>query len=183
MIFKETKFELKDGREALLRSPCEKDAEQMLRYIIRASGETDYLNMYPEEFADFTLEQEISFINKNCCNQNEMMIACFVNGEVAGNCQISFRTRMKDHHRASVAIAILQEYWNLGIGTKMFEEMIQIAEKRDGVCQIELDFIEGNTRARRLYEKMGFRITGVKPDAIRLKDGTLVNEYMMLKRL
>ena len=65
----------------------------------------------------------------------------------------------------------------------MFEEMIQIAEKRDGVCQIELDFIEGNTRARRLYEKMGFRITGVKPDAIRLKDGTLVNEYMMLKRL
>ena len=52
-----------------------------------------------------------------------------------------------------------------------------------GICQIELDFIEGNTRARRLYEKMGFRITGVKPDAIRLKDGTLVNEYMMLKRL
>lgn len=183
MIFKETKFELKDGREALLRSPCEKDAEQILKFIIRASGETDYLNMYPEEFADFTLEQEKSFVNENFCNQNEMMIACFVNGEVAGNCQISFRTRMKDHHRASVAIAILQEYWNLGIGTKMFEEMIQIAEKRDGVCQIELDFIEGNTRARRLYEKMGFRITGVKPDAIRLKDGTLVNEYMMLKRL
>ncbi len=42
---------------------------------------------------------------------------------------------------------------------------------------------EGNTRARGLYEKMGFRITGVKPDAIRLKNGTLVNEYMMLKRL
>ena len=183
MVFKETKFKLKDGREALLRSPCEKDAEQMLRFIIRASGETDYLNMYPEEFADFTLEQEKSLVNENFCNQNEMMIACFVNGEVAGNCQISFRTRMKDRHRASVAIAILQEYWNLGIGTKMFEEMIQIAEKRDGTRQIELDFIEGNARARRLYEKMGFRITGIKPDAIRLKDGTFVNEYMMLKRL
>ena len=34
-----------------------------------------------------------------------------------------------------------------------------------------------------LYEKMGFRITGVKPDAIRLKDGTFVNEYMMVKKM
>ena len=55
----------------------------------------------------------------------------------------------------------------------------------DETCirQIELDFIEGNARARGLYEKMGFRITGVKPDAIRMKDGSFVNEYMMIKRL
>lgn len=90
---------------------------------------------------------------------------------------------MKDRHRASVAIALLQEYWKLGIGTRMFREMLQIAQKRDGVHQIELDFIEGNNRARSLYKKMGFRIIGVKLDAIRMKDGTFVNEYMMLKRL
>ena len=65
----------------------------------------------------------------------------------------------------------------------MFEEMIQIAIERGGVSQIELEFIEGNRRARSLYEKMGFRITGVKPDAIKMKDGTFVNEYMMVKRL
>lgn len=61
--------------------------------------------------------------------------------------------------------------------------MFQAAEKRGGIRQIELDFIEGNDRARSLYEKMGFRITGVKPDAVRLKDGTFRNEYMMLKML
>ena len=49
--------------------------------------------------------------------------------------------------------------------------------------QIELEFIEGNTRARALYEKMGFRVCGVRPDAIRLKDGTLLNEYIMIKKL
>ena len=48
---------------------------------------------------------------------------------------------------------------------------------------MELDFVEGNTRARALYEKMGFRITGVRPDAIRLRDGTMLNEYSMIKRL
>ena len=48
---------------------------------------------------------------------------------------------------------------------------------------MELDFVEGSTRARALYEKMGFRITGVKPNAIRLKDGTLLNEYSMVKEI
>ncbi|WP_322181402.1 hypothetical protein [Neglectibacter caecimuris] len=43
--------------------------------------------------------------------------------------------------------------------------------------------MEGNARAQGLYEKMGFRITGVRPDAIRLRDGTLLNEYMMVKKL
>lgn len=155
----------------------------MLQFIIKASGETDYLMAYPEEFAGFTIEREKSFISQINDDPNGMMIACFVDGKVAGNCQISFRTGMKDRHRASVAIALLRDFWHLGIGTSMFKEMIQIARERGGVKQIELDFIEGNSRARGLYEKMGFRITGVKPDAIRMKDGTFVNEYMMLKRL
>ena len=30
MVFKETEFQLKDGRTALLRSPCEEDAAEML---------------------------------------------------------------------------------------------------------------------------------------------------------
>ena len=183
MVFKEKEFKLKDGRDALLRSPCEDDAEDMLQFIIKASGETDFLMKFPEEFAEFTLEQEKDFIRGDYSNKNGMMISCLVNDKIAGNCQISFRTGMKDRHRASVAIALLQEFWNLGIGTKMFEELFQVARERGGVRQIELDFIEGNSRARGLYEKMGFRITGIKPNAIRMKDGTFVNEYMMIKQL
>jgi len=183
MIFEETEFQLKDGRTALLRSPCEDDAEEMLQFIRKASGETDFLMAYPEEYDDFTLEQEKAFLNSNSNNKNGMMIVCVVDGKIAGSCQISFRTGMKDRHRASVAVALLQEYWRQGIGTRMFEELFRAAGERGGIRQIELDFIEGNSRARGLYEKMGFRITGVKPDAIRMKDGTFVNEYMMMKRL
>ena len=35
---------------------------------------------------------------------------------------------MKTKHRASIGIALVSEYWNQGIGTKMFEEMICLAE-------------------------------------------------------
>ena len=183
MVYNDTEIILKDGRKALFRSPCEDDAEEMLRFITKASGETDFLLTYPEEFSDFTLEQEKALIRGEYDNPNRMMVACLVDGKIAGNCQVAFRTGMKGCHRASVAIALLKDYWNLGIGTRMFEELFRVARARDGVCQIELDFVEGNSRARGLYEKMGFRITGVKPDAIRMRDGTFVNEYMMVKRL
>ena len=90
---------------------------------------------------------------------------------------------MKIRHRASIGIVLLSEFWNHGIGTRLFQELIRIAEENPNLMQLELDFIEGNNRARALYEKMGFRVTGVKPDAIRLKGGTLLNEYSMIREI
>ena len=183
MIFHDTTFQLKDGRTALLRSPCENDAAEMLQFLTKACGETEFLMRYPEEFADYTIERERAFLRSESESPDVEMINCVVDGTIIGNCNISYRSGIKDRHRASVAIALLQEYWGQGIGTRIFQEMIRMAKDREGVRQIELDFLEGNHRARSLYEKMGFRITGVKPDAIRLKDGTLRNEYMMMKIL
>ena len=137
----------------------------------------------PGKRKSYTIEREQSILRTSSESPDNLMITCFLDKKIAGNCSIMFRTGMKDRHRATIAIALLRDYWNLGIGTRMFQELIGIAKEREDVRQIELDFIEGNIRARALYEKMGFRITGVKQDAIRLKDGTFVNEYMMLKRL
>lgn len=82
-----------------------------------------------------------------------------------------------------MGIAILREYWNQGVGTAFFLKMIKIAEEDGGIIQLELDFLEGNGKAQALYEKMGFRITGVKPDACRLEDGTLLNGYSMVRKI
>ena len=88
--------------------------------------------------------------------------------------------RIKTRHRASISVTVLRQFWSQGIAVKLIQELIKIAEKNPDILQIELEFIEGNTRARALYEKMGFRITGEKPNAIRLKDGTLLKEYSMM---
>ena len=68
MVFRETEFTLKDGRSAILRSPCEDDAESMLRFIIKACGETEFLMKYPEEWADLSHEQEKAFLRESCCS-------------------------------------------------------------------------------------------------------------------
>jgi len=155
--------------------------EKRQEYI--SSGETDFILRYTEECTKYTAEGEKQLFDRMNAEDNETMLVCIVEGKVAGNCQITWSNGIKTIHRAHVAIALLKEYWNLGIGTRLFQELIRIAEENENILQMELDFVEGNSRARGLYEKMGFKITGVKPDAIRLKDGTLLNEYSMVRKM
>ena len=181
MIFAEKKVRLKDGREAVLRSPLPSDAEQLVKYMKQSTGETEFLLRYPEECLE-TTEEEAVFIERAASSDDRLMVVCFVEEKIAGNCMISFNSLIKTRHRAEMAIGILREYWSLGIGSAMFTELIRVAKER-GILQLELDYIEGNDRAKGLYEKMGFREVGVKPDAIRLKAGKMLNEISMVKKL
>lgn len=62
------------------------------------------------------------------------------------------------------------------------EELVAAAQKR-GTEIMELEFIEGNERAQRLYEKFGFRVVSERPNAFKLKDGTHLSEIYMQKYL
>ena len=183
MIFEDKKIILKDGKTAVLKTPSIEDAEKMLNYIKQSCGETDFLARYPEEWDGMTVESEERWVNNIRNSQNTLAIACYINDEIAGNCEISFRGGIKTSHRATVAIAILKEYWNLGIGSAMFKELILAAENRTEIQIIELEFIEGNDLAKALYEKYGFKIVGERPNAFKLKDGRLLKEYFMQKDL
>lgn len=183
MIIQEKSFLLRDGRQALIRSPKDEDIQPMLDYLFVSASETDFILRYPEECSKYTPEGEKALFDRLNQSPNEAMLVCLVEGKLSGNCQISWSQNLKTRHRAKVAIALLKAYWNQGIGTRLFQEMIHMAEENEQIMQIELDFVEGNHRARALYEKMGFRITGVKPNAVRLKDGTLLNEYSMIREI
>ena len=184
MYFEPKTITLKDGRTAILRSPLpEQDAEDMRQYLLDICGETEFVLGYPEDWGYLTVEKEQEILQRHLDDQDGLMIVAEVDGRIAGNCHIGFNRKIKTYHRGSIAIGLRKAYWNLGIGTALFREMIDIARQRGGVRQLELEFVEGNSRARALYEKMGFRITGMRPNAIRLKDGTLLNEYEMMLEL
>lgn len=181
MIFTEKQIKLKDGRTAALKGPCIEDAQKILHFIKKACGETNFLLRYPEEW-NISVDQEEAWVKRIRTSPDTLGITCYVDGQVAGNCEISFMGGIKTSHRASVAIALLKDYWNLGIGSAMFEELIAAAKAR-GTEIMELEFIEGNDRARHLYEKYGFKVVSEKPNAFKLKDGTYLKEFYMQKYL
>lgn len=183
MIINEINFKLKDGRDAIIRSPKYEDIDGLLEYLYISAGETNFILRYPEECKKYTVESEKLLIDRINESNSDVMLVCLVDGKVAGNCQIEWTNNIKTRHRASIAIALLRKYWNQGIGTRLLQELINIAIEDENILQLELEFIEGNNRARALYEAMGFKITGVKPNAIRLKDGILLDEYLMIREI
>lgn len=181
MLYQEKTIRLKNGIHALFRSPTASDAQEMLDYMKTCATETNFILRYPEECVE-TAEQEAAFLEGINNSETRIMIVCQIDGRIAGNCQLAFGNRIKTSHRSSAAIGLIQKYWGLGIGTAMFTEMIAIAKAR-GALQLELDYIEGNDRAKGLYEKMGFFQVAERPDAIRLKNGQMLKEISMIKKL
>lgn len=181
MLYEEKKLTLKDGRCAILKSPEESMAAEMLAYLKTTSGETPFLLRTPEE-CTMTLQQEEAFLENVRQLEYDVMMVCIVEGKLAGNCRIVRKNKRKNRHRGTVMIALLKEFWDLGIGSAMFREMIAIAREW-GLIQLELEVIEGNDRAMALYRKFGFETVAATPNAIRLPDGTLLKEYLMVKPL
>lgn len=183
MQFDPVTFRLKDGRTAVLRSPDPaRDAVDMVQYLRDAAAETPFVLRLPEEIT-YTVEGEERFLRAVADSPNDCFIVCEVEGRIAGNCHLTFNTFAKTRHSCTVAIALRKEYWGNGIGTAMFEAMERAAREREGVRQIDLEVIDDNTRARGLYEKMGFRVVGSRPDAIRQTDGSLHALCLMQKKL
>ena len=181
MYFPEKEITLKDGRIAVFHSPSPDDAECMLQYFKTIISETPYLLRFPDE-CDLDIESERASLQKMLDSANSVMIHCTVDGKLAGSCQIDCKALRKIRHRGSVGIALLREFWGLGIGTAMFEELLAIA--RDwGLMQVELEVFEGNDRAMALYRKMGFEVVSATPNAIRLEDGTMLKEFLMVRPL
>lgn len=172
---------LRDGAQATLRSPQAEDAAAMLSCVREIAGETEFMIRYPEECTETEI-QEAAMLTRVLQSPIDLMIVCESENEIAGSCQIAFHQRLKTAHRATVAIGLRRRYWGRGIGSLLFKELIALAREK-GVSQLELDYIEGNERARRMYEKLGFRQVAERPDAIRLKDGAMLKEISMIKYL
>ena len=183
MIFREKQIILKNGASAILKTPCIADAELMLNLIKSASGETEFLARYYEDWAEASVESEEKWIRNNRDSEKDLVIACFIDDVAVGCCEISFLTGSKSFHRAGIGISVLKNYWNNGIGSAFFYEMIKIANEHNGTEILELEYVEGNERAKALYEKFGFHEVCVKPNAYKLKDGRYQNLVYMQKYL
>ena len=183
MIFEEKKTVLKDGTSAILKTPEIEDAEMLLNSIKTASSETEFLSRTIEDWEIVTVESEEKFIHNVRESQNTLFIACYVDGAIAGNCDITFKSGSKTSHIATVGIALQKKYWNIGIGSAMFKELMKAAEEHNGTEIVDLEMIEGNNRAKTLYEKFGFQVVSVEPKFFKLKDGTYQNLVYMQKYL
>ncbi len=173
---------LKDGRTAIMQSPVSAHAHQMISYMKTMSAETECVGRYPEEIVE-TPEYEAELLDKTLESPNSVQISVFVDGVLAANATVTpYSSRIKFRHRAIFGIAVLKEYWGLGMGRLLTNACMQCARGM-GYAQIELTALEENRKGIALYESVGFERWGRLEGGSHLKDGSIKAEIYMVKYL
>lgn len=111
------------------------------------------------------------------------MVNAYLDDELVGDLGVSVvRPHIKFLHRGYLGMSIRQEYTDMGLGSFMMKVALEQA-KKNGFEQVELGVYSDNARARHMYTKMGFEEYGMNPRAFKLKDGTYIDEIIMVNFL
>ena len=172
------RFEAKDGREVILRTPRWEDLNDFLEFINALVEESAEIVMYQK----LTREQEAQWLGSRLAELDAdkiFQLVAEVDGKVIANSQITRYTGYSSHV-CGLGIAISDGYRDVGIGTMMMKALISKA-KEWGLKIIELSVFATNERAIHVYEKVGFKEVGRKPNFIFKNEKYIDNVDMVLE--
>jgi len=177
MKFETKVLQLKDGSQAVLRSPSSSDARLLLDHILRlTSNEYKNLNYSAEYYRDFTVEKEQQIIEGFLESKDRFMISAFLGEKVVGN--IGFASLGMGFQKTSArfGMGIEKPYQGLGIGKALLEEALAFG-KELGFHRVELTVRAYNFKAIQMYEKFEFQKVGLLKE-VSFIDDQFVDEYM-----
>lgn len=125
------------------------------------------IDMIHKAFIDAFSEYEVK-IDMPLETLNEMLltrdydpllsIGCFEDDRLVGFVLTGYRVIDNKKCCYDVATGVIREYQNKHIGSILLKELMNSIE-RNGIDQFQLEVLEKNIAARKLYEKNGFSIT------------------------
>ena len=95
-------------------------------------------------------------------------------GTIGLNVSVNPRVR----HCASLGIMVHKDYQGMGIGKKLMETIIDLADNWLMLKRIELGVFVDNDRAIKLYKSFGFEVEGTKRCAA-IRNGKYEDEFIM----
>ena len=161
-----------------IREAIPNDAGAFIKFLDQLDTETKFMLYEPGErrTKEENFKKKIEESNKGSLllvAENEDKIVGFLSADRGHTNRIK--------HSAYIVIGILKDFRGMGIGKRFFEELDKWAIQ-NWVLRLELTVMKNNRNAIRLYEKMGFKIEGVKEKSC-LVDGVFIDEYYMAKLL
>lgn len=164
-----------------IREIREGDAEKFLALCHQLDRETQFILLEPGERL-MTVEEQRERIKSILSIDNQtILMAEDQQGQLAGYLSATGGDYNRNRHTVYLVIGILQGFTGQGIGAQLFVQVEKWA-RLHSIHRLELTVMVHNERAVKLYQKMGFKIEGVKKHNLRV-DGRYVDEYEMAKLL
>ena len=102
-----------------------------------------------------TVEEETEFLRRICESANSIFLLALDRDSVVGNLELVGALHFQVRHVGRLGMSVLSEWRGRGVGTSLIRTAIDWASTA-GIRRIELEVVENNPRALRLYERMGF---------------------------
>lgn len=154
------------------------DAEAILQYLKQIGGETENLT-FGAEGLSITAEEEAAALRKTEGSRDDALFLAKADGKIIGDASLT-RLPRRMQHRGDFGIAVLREYWNLGVGSRLLHAIIQFA-RENAFEIIELQVRHDNAAAIHLYEKFGFQTFATHPCFFKIGTDEIPFDYMCLK--
>jgi putative acetyltransferase len=91
--------------------------------------------------------------------KNHVLVA-LIDGKVVGHGGLTANENPRRAHCRSLGMTVTDEWQGRGIGTRLMQALLDLADNWLGVLRIELTVFTDNVHAVRLYERHGFVVEG-----------------------
>jgi len=111
--------------------------------------------------------------------RNYLFVA-LADGEIIGNAGLHGSPNPRREHAYMLGVVVRDDWQRRGVGTRLMETLIDLADNWVGAMRLELTVYTENVHARRMYEKFGFVLEGTFR-AYALREGVYVDSYSMAR--
>jgi RimJ/RimL family protein N-acetyltransferase len=159
-------FLLKNAQKVLLCSPSAGDGASLVASVREIMERSEHLLTTAAEFA-YTAEQEEELIANHAADPCKLLITPKMNGKILGILNFSPGNRLRNRHQGELGISLLPEAQGQGLGSRMFELLLEWAKGNPELECLRLRVHARNLGALALYRKFQFveegrEILGVK---------------------
>ena len=112
---------------------------------------------------------------------DNFVFGVFAEGKLRGTAGFVRETQPKSRHKGRIwGVYLGAELRGQGIGRSMLQAVVERAAKIEGVEQIMLSVTTTQTAAVAAYRSLGFTSFGIEPNALKIDDRYVDEEYMAL---
>src|SRR5690625_2769900 len=157
-----------------------KDGENFINVIKHVERQSEFMLIQTGERKN-TSEQQRKQLERIEQQRNSTIFVAEIEGAFVGYLMAMGGNVKRTKHSAYIVVGILEKYRGKGIGTELFNNVMEWAAIHN-ILRLELTTVIENTAGLALYKKTGFEIEGTKRNSLMINN-KLFDEYYMSKLL
>ena len=174
---------LKNKSEVEIRTIRPSEAGRLLKFLKYIHNKSDLMDYTSNEIKEIKTRSVRKKIKEYEKAKRQIMLGVYDKSTLVGVCVVSrVSMREKQSHRATLFIALAEEYRGTGLGASLMKMAFDFASKV-AYEQFETTVLDGNTPAFILFTEYGFKAMCRFPRAYKNLKGAYQDSILLIKYL